>query len=192
MAKFNLNIESHFPQISIITKEELRENLIKMIRKVYTKSRYIDVESAHQYEPARKLISYPLSKHIRDVTDCAILLAKRYGIVDMNILVAGCILHDLDKYIRYGHDKDGNIFEDTSIRHAVYGAAMLQEEGFCNEITHMVMSHSRSCSPVQPSSMEAIILRHSDELVVELEYKKNNLDIWSLGDGDSGLHCLSR
>ena len=192
MANFCNNIESYFYNIKKISSKILRTSVIELIKDVFLHSGYIDVDQAHQYEPARRFINYPLKKHINDATDFAIQMATNFSAIDIDVLIAGCTLHDIDKYLRYRQNSEGVVSEDVSIKHAEHGGKLLKEWEFPEQVVHMVLSHSRSCSPIKPSTMEAIILRHADELVVELEYNNNNLDIWSIGDGKSGLHSLSK
>lgn len=122
-----------------------------------------------------------LLEHMHSMVHLAIGICRhyeeRYGeVVDVNLLVAGVILHDLGKI----HELSGPIgteYTDAGklIGHIPYGLLMLEDAAEAhriksetlNRLRHMILSHHGRLewgSPVEPCTPEAIILHHLDML----------------------------
>lgn len=102
------------------------------------------------------------SSHSVRVTNLAYRIAKTFEVVDMDVLIASCLLHDI------GRIKQGN---DCSICHAEEGGKMaydfLQTLGWsrekCMKVRECIVSH-RYKSAVMPRTIEAKILYDADKL----------------------------
>ena len=103
------------------------------------------------------------ASHIYRVLNHALNLAKNYD-VNMDILVAACLLHDVGRPAQ---------FADPKLCHAQVGSKMayqfLKELGWpeddCESVKHCVLTH-RFTQSAQPESMEAKILFDADKLDV--------------------------
>lgn len=97
--------------------------------------------------------------------------------VNKDMVLAGCLLHDLYKISEYNEDisyaKSGQLID-----HLLEGAIeanrkMDQIEGFPENlrkaITHMLHAHHGEWSPIKPKSPEAIVLHHLDYLFSRLD-----------------------
>lgn len=134
-----------------------------------------------QAAPAAKLWHHAyvggLSEHTAGVCRLAHAAAANYGLMDRDLLIAGCLLHDVGKVPEY---RLGTYIEYTDqgrlLGHIVLGDQMLCERlgrirGFPQEkalrLRHMVLSHHgerERGSPVTPATLEALALHHCDYL----------------------------
>lgn len=103
------------------------------------------------------------ASHIYRVLSHALNLAKNYD-VNMDILVAACLLHDIGRPAQ---------FADPSLCHAKVGSEMayqfLKEQGWpeedCENVKHCILTH-RFTDSTQPETIEAKILFDADKLDV--------------------------
>lgn len=103
------------------------------------------------------------AEHIYRVLNHALVLARNYE-VNMDILVAACLLHDVGRPAQ---------FADPSCCHAQVGSeiaySFLKKLGWteddCNHVKHCVLTHRFSDS-TQPETIEAKILFDADKLDV--------------------------
>ncbi len=116
--------------------------------------------------------------HVAEVTHIARAIA-RTSKADMDLVIAGTLLHDIGKTETYELGPGG--FTRTPcgylIEHVVLGALMLERrvaragEGLCSEpqlmeLQHLILSHHGSLefgSPVRPLTLEAEIVHWADE-----------------------------
>lgn len=107
--------------------------------------------------------------HVMRVYNLCLKLAKRYPSVDLEILKASALLHDI---ARLREDKNGHS-HSLKVDHAVLGAemsvAILRKLGYSDErieqVTHCIRVH-RFRGENQPITMEAKILSDADKLDV--------------------------
>lgn len=131
--------------------------------------------------PAAKLWHHAcvggLAEHTAGVCRLAHAAAANYGLLDTELLLAGCLLHDVGKVPEY---RMGAYIEYTDqgrlLGHIVLGDQMLREKlsklkDFPQEaamrLRHMVLSHHgerERGSPVTPATLEALVLHHCDYL----------------------------
>ncbi len=121
-----------------------------------------------------------LLEHLLQIAEVGTVLAASYG-VDVDLVVAGAVLHDLGKLeeLRYDgvttYSRRGNL-----VGHITIGVQMVHElaesiEGFPDElrtrIEHLIVSHHGDRelgSPVEPMTEEAFILSAVDQLDAQL------------------------
>lgn len=116
-----------------------------------------------------------LLQHTESVTACAYELGVKIHEhnpllnFDMDILVAGGLLHDVGKVLEY--DKlDGNIIEGQFgkyLRHPFSGASLAMEMGLPAHVAHIIAAHSKE-GDSSPRTMEANLIHHADYLNFEL------------------------
>jgi 3'-5' exoribonuclease len=131
--------------------------------------------------PAAKLWHHAyvggLAEHTAAVCRLARAAAASYDLLDADLLLAGCLLHDAGKVPEY---KMGSYIEYSDqgrlLGHIVLGDQMLRErlaraKDFPPEkalrLRHMVLSHHgerERGSPVTPATLEALVLHHCDYL----------------------------
>ncbi len=171
-----------FPAIGKINDEGLRQKVILTWYKAWKKSNFPRIEQAHQFEPARERIAYTNVDHTNQVCrvceEMGRILAEVLKLrVNMEHLLAGAVLHDVDKMVIFDVQTGG--FTDTGRRfaHAAMGAAMALAEGLPEEVAHIIGAHSPRFSAGPPASLEALILRHVDDLVAQGLYSSQGLDM---------------
>ncbi len=159
-----IEIKKLFPFIGHIKDDGIREKVIEVWVRVWKQSGYLTIEEALMTGPPEDT----LAKHINAVTNAAFTLASQYqqeyGLpVDLDILLAGALLHDVDKMIIY--KKKGNTVEVSDIGkripHGSYGGYVALEVGLPLEVVHMIITHSSACT-WKPTSIEDIFLHYAD------------------------------
>lgn len=134
-----------------------------------------------------------LLEHTVALVELALVVGERYPNLDRDLLVAGCVLHDIGKVESYDCSQ-GFRYTDAGglIGHLPLGASMVERRagaisGFprplLDHLLHMVLSHHGDYqfgSPVLPATAEAIALHYLDNL----DAKLNAFETAVLGDMD--------
>jgi putative nucleotidyltransferase with HDIG domain len=111
-----------------------------------------------------------LVHHTRAVTQTAVSIAqdltRNYGEalrVNMDILVAGAILHDVGKLLEYAKDgrKIGKSKFGALLRHPFSGQALAYKHGLPPQVLHMIAYHSKE-GDLGKRITEGIIVHHAD------------------------------
>jgi 3'-5' exoribonuclease len=115
-------------------------------------------------------------EHVLSVARSALVLGTAYG-ADKDLLTAGALLHDIGKLEELSYDRvtsysrDGNL-----VGHVTLGAIMLRQaistipafpDVLRAQIEHLIVSHhghKEFGAPVEPMTIEAMILSAADEL----------------------------
>lgn len=117
-----------------------------------------------------------LLEHTLSMTKLAVILAQHYDYVNKDLLVAATLLHDMGKAIEYSVDTTFDFSEDGRlVGHIVRAIVMIEtagrEQNFpenkLRHLVHLVASHHGKLewgSPVQPKTIEAILLHQIDLL----------------------------
>ncbi len=120
--------------------------------------------------------------HVCEVASIGHQMAKSMRKANVDLVVAGALLHDIGKVEAYTVDAKGLGYDPRNhlIGHVVLGCLMFTErvaasraagtctlsEGHVTELQHMILSHHGSLefgSPVQPMTVEAELLHWADE-----------------------------
>lgn len=190
----NADMESLIPS-SPFEKEELVKKLKSFLASINNeklKKIVYDIFSVYK----EKFINYPaamsnhhdylngLMDHTVSMCEIAKMIASHYSSLNYDLLISGCLLHDIGKceelsgVIGTTYTKEGSL-----LGHLVIGAMMVDEsatrlkiEG--EEITllkHLILSHHGKLefgSPVMPLTREALVL----SLIDEMDAKMKTLD----------------
>lgn len=118
-----------------------------------------------------------LLEHTLSMTVLVGKIADHYTGIDMDILLAGTILHDIGKIREFEYDYTIDYSDEGKLlTHIVIGCGMLDEKirlvpGFPGEkamlLKHMIVSHHGSRefgSPEPPRTLEAVLLNHIDDI----------------------------
>lgn len=159
-------IRQLFPEIEKIGDKELAQKVVEIWVETWRASdwnRIEDVPKNPENVGDRKLIP-----HVRAVTrqavDVANAIQEYHDIpVDMDLLIAGSLLHDVSKMVEYGPNEGGSGKTKLGklVQHGVYGAAKVVEKGLPTELTHMVVSHTTGSNKA-PVTLECVILHYVD------------------------------
>ncbi len=154
-----------------------------------------DPEIAARYKvaPAAKTIHHAfrggLLEHVLSLARLAGLTAGHYVSVDLNLLIAGVVLHDIGKIHELSYDRaTGYSTEGQLLGHIAIAIRMLADKlrafpGFPvelrNLIEHMVLSHHGQLefgSPKLPAFPEALLLHYLDDMDSKMECMRALID----------------
>jgi len=110
------------------------------------------------------------------VTLCDIVDEVYGGEVKRDIVIAGCLIHDVYKCYTYEARGDGSFTSSQlgdRIDHLSLVVAELYSRGFPVEVIHAVASHHGENGPIQPKSLEALIVHLAD--LTDSEFSRRTL-----------------
>jgi len=171
-----------FPALSKIKDEGVREKVIQTWLHAWKQSNFPRIEDVHQYEPAREYISYSNVDHTNQVCRAgekmAAIAAEVLGLrLNLDYLLAGALLHDVDKIVIFDAKTGGFTEMGRQISHAAAGAALARAQGLPEGVAHVIEAHSIKFSPFPPKSIEALIVRHADLFVANAVYMARGLEM---------------
>jgi 3'-5' exoribonuclease len=144
-----------------------------------------------------------LLEHVLKLAEVGTAIGAAYG-ADADMIVAGALLHDLGKTEELSYDEAGGVTmystRGNMVGHITIGVGMLRDaargiDGFPPELLtyleHLVVSHHGERelgSPVEPMSVEALILSSIDDLDATLhQFRRHVQD--DKGEGElTGYH----
>lgn len=158
------------------------------------------IARAFKIAPAAKVVHHAylsgLIEHVLSMCKLAQMTGAHYKDVDMDLLLAGVILHDLGKIDELTYDRGfGYSTEGQLIGHIVMGVRMIDEKirelpGFPPKLRillqHMILSHHGELeygSPKVPLFPEALLLHHLDNLDSKMECMRGMTDKDRLQEG---------
>ncbi len=116
-----------------------------------------------------------LAEHTASVCRLARAALKNYQLLDPDVLITGCLLHDVGKIREFAVSTFVNYSDDGRLMgHLVLGDQMLVErmakikdfpEETAKRLRHIVLSHhgeKQKGSPVVPATLEALVVHHCD------------------------------
>jgi len=162
-----MEMEEVFPLIKEIKNVEMREKVKRCIEIAMERGKWDNIEEI----PFTLLIenAYSYVEHVNNVTRMAYEIGKLRGDVDMDVLIAGAILHDIGKLLEY--EKKNGKYRKSSfgkyVRHPVSGAALAMEVGLDERVVNVIAAHSKEGEFVKRSK-EAIIVHHCDFIDFEI------------------------
>ena len=146
-----------------------------------------DPEIAQRYRqaPAAKQIHHAwlggLLEHVLSLCRLGVMTAEHYG-VDLNLLLAGAVLHDIGKIYELSYDRSfGYTTEGQLLGHMVLGLRMVGDKlralpdfppRLRTLVEHMVVSHHGKLefgSPKLPQFPEALLLHYLDDMDSKME-----------------------
>jgi 3'-5' exoribonuclease len=147
-----------------------------------------DSEVAKRYKvaPAAKSVHHAflggLLEHVLSMCALAKLLSRHYPDVDLDLVLAGAVLHDIGKIYELTYDRSfGYSNEGQLLGHIVIGLRLMDDKiRQINEfpqklrllLEHLIVSHHGELefgSPKVPAFPEALLLHHIDNLDSKME-----------------------
>ena len=127
----------------------------------------------------------PLLDHVCRVVEAAVALAPiaeaALGTpLDRDLLVAACLLHDVDKVLVV-EPADDRTFRLSAVGrrlgHGVSGAMLCREHGLPEDVVHLVLTHTvTSTLPAEPP--EGIVLHYADLLAADAALRAAGADLF--------------
>ncbi len=154
-----------FPEMDLIQDEGMKEKVMKVYDHVVEEGGWTDLKAV----PFSLLVETEMSyvDHVRAVTKMAIELGKEMkGLgfdIDMDILVAGGLLHDVGKLLEYT-TKGGKVVKSEygkHLRHPISGAILAHKFGLDDKVINIIAGHSKEGDHGWRCN-EAIIVHHAD------------------------------
>jgi len=159
-----------FPEVGLIKDLSLREKVISVIEDAVKTGGWT-------YEMLEKIpftllienTKISIVTHTRAVTNTALNIGKTlnqfYGenFVDIDILIAGGILHDIGKLLEYKLENGKYIVSSNGkyLRHPFSGAALSFKHELPDAVTHIIAMHAKE-GDLSKRTREAIIIHYAD------------------------------
>jgi putative nucleotidyltransferase with HDIG domain len=154
-----------FPEITRIQDTTLRAQVTACWIDAWHQSQYATLEEAifSPHIPGCRLID-----HIRAVASIAMHIAATFSQhhqipINHDYVLAGALLHDIDKMIIYEKTPEGYQQAKilTQFPHGYLGARLAHKHGVPDAIEHLILSHTRQ-QLILPTTIEAIIVHYAD------------------------------
>ena len=172
------NIESLFERLVKITSAIKTDYLKKLFEAFWN-----DEEFVHKFKtaPAAKKMHHAylggLLEHSLSMASLAKKIAGHYSGIDMDLLLAGTVLHDIGKIKEFDYNVSIEYSDEGRLlNHIVIGVQMVDDKislikNFPEKqailLKHMIVSHHGTRefgSPEPPKTIEAVLLNYIDEI----------------------------
>jgi putative nucleotidyltransferase with HDIG domain len=151
-----------FPEIGRIESQEMRSQVVRAWQGAMEMSQCNDLRTV-MWTLAVPGLTSTLVEHTRKVTRMAEAVAREHGSLDVDLVIAGAILHDIGKVLEYAQ-VDGRTVkseEGKGLRHPVSGAGLAMKFDLPYELVHIIANHSKEGDFVARMP-EAILIHHVD------------------------------
>ena len=161
-----------FPEFDLIQNQELRQKAIHVWLKACQSSDWDDLTEipfSGGFTPKPDNLVY----HTRLATRYSYAVAQQSNAlqetqVDLDLIVAGALLHDVCKVVEYSK-KGGKSSWGKGVTHGIYGVCLCHEAGLPLEIIHIIASHTEKLG-MPNKSLEAIIIHQCDNVAAAGSY----------------------
>lgn len=130
-----------------------------------------------------------LLEHTLEIVKICELMSTFHNEIDRDLLVSGALLHDFGKVeelaqdVNFNYTDSGKLLGHIVIASIKVSKAIDEIDGFPeelkNQIIHLILSHQGKleyASPVEPKTLEAIVLYQADELSAKTNAYKQAID----------------
>ena len=175
-------IQRLFPRINDINNPDIREKAIDLWWETWKESDFEKIENLSQWQPMKEKLGISNVEHTNQVVECALAMAdvieRVQGLqVERDTLIAGAILHDIDKLLIFHQSSGETTPMGSHLVHTTIGAHLALKAGLPLEIVHVIAAHSSNYSSLSPKSVEAAVVYHADHVVTETWTITKNVDI---------------
>ncbi len=155
------SIETVFPLLGDIKDEELRGKVVECWTLAMERGGWDSLDGI----PFTLLLpdAGEFTGHVNRVTAMAAAVGRERDDLDMDVLIAGALLHDVGKLLEYER-ADGQVQKSAMghiIRHPVSGAALAALVGLPDNIVSIIAAHSKEGEYVERIP-EAVVVHHCD------------------------------
>lgn len=130
-----------------------------------------------------------LLEHTLSVAETCEFLAKKYTILNRDLLITAAICHDIGKVREFSPFPENDYTDEGNLLgHIVMGSEMISErvreipgfsKGLENELKHCILAHHGKLefgSPKKPALIEAFALNYADDLDAKMETFKEAIE----------------
>jgi len=151
-----------FPEIDNISDAGMKEHVVNAWQKAMEMSECQDLETV-LWTLAVPGLTATLVEHTRKVTRMAAAAAKEHGEVNVDLVIAGALLHDIGKVLEYAQVDGKTVKSSTGegLRHPVSGAGLAMKYDLPAELVHIIANHSKEGDFVKQIP-ECILIHHID------------------------------
>ena len=184
-----LNPEQMFGELQLIIAEVANPHLHRLLTDLFSDTSLVE---RYKIAPAAKNIHHAfrggLLEHVLSLLKLAKIIAPHYPEVDIDLLVAGIILHDIGKLEELRYERSFNYSsEGQLLGHIIIGLRILGEKlahipdfppRLRTLLEHMLISHHGELefgSPKVPQFPEALLLHHLDNLDSKMDAMRHAL-----------------
>jgi len=164
-------LQEVFPEFRLIKNEDLRQKALAVWEDAVQRGGWT-VSDLKSLPFTVHIVDCPVNiiDHIRSVTrislDSAKILLEHNGgsfKIDYDLLVCGCLLHDVGKLLEYEKNAFGVVTSRCGklLRHPFTGAGLAVKHSLPDEVVHMIAVHAREGDSGYRSP-EAVIIHHAD------------------------------
>lgn len=184
---------------------EMKEQFQKILNEISDKKIKSLLDNIFDPETFKKFCTSPaaytvhhayrggLLEHTLDLVEMAKVAIKRYPNLNPDILITGCILHDIGKLQEYSMDTTIQMTTKGKLQGHIYlGSELVKTkapadfpEDLLVEIIHMILSHQGSLefgSPILPKTPEAIALSAIDDASFKINTVYHAIDRYEGGE----------
>jgi 3'-5' exoribonuclease len=177
---------SEFKQVISSIKNKFLKELLEKIFDDANLKKYIRTPAGKNWHHA---YIHGLLEHTLEIVRVCELMSSIHPEVKRDILLAGALLHDFGKTEELTSDTTFNYSDKGKlIGHIMIGALMVEKtaasilnfpEELKNQLLHLILSHQGKlefASPVEPKTLEAIVLYQADELSAKTNAYKSAIE----------------
>ena len=164
-----------FPELEKINDEDLKNKTAETFAEAMRRGGWDNLDGI-PFTLIVDTMGEDMVAHVRAVTKLAIAVAEARDDLDMDLIVAGAILHDVGKLLEYER-KDGKVVKSANgviLRHPVSGAGLAMVMGLPDELVHIIAAHSKEGEFVKRIP-EAVVIFHCDFIDFEICKAKQGL-----------------
>lgn len=176
------HVESLFPALNKIKDFSIREKVITVWVEGLKDGNYDKIEDIAWMErqPWSNKYTWSLIDHTNQVTSCALAIAKFAKEVmaievNMDILIAGACLHDVDKTVLCDAKTKERTDWYKKLPHGTYSAHMALKYELPLDVAHILVSHT-AFSAKRQQTVEALIVHMADYITADLRNLKEGVD----------------
>lgn len=167
-----MTISEIFPQLARISDDDLRSKVVACWDEAIKRGGWSveELDTIPFTLTLEEQVNISIAAHTNHVTNCAIALGevmssayKGMFDIDMDILIAGGLLHDVGKLLEFARNgEDFVVSVDGRLRrHPISGLALAAELGLPETVQHMIATHSWEGDKAHRTP-ESYIVHHSD------------------------------
>lgn len=162
------------PLINRISDGNLRDLVIEVWARLWRESPYGNINEVPNFTRELSSGDETLIRHTNAVVKMSEAVAREfqqvYGVsLNYDNLLAGAILHDVDKLVLYEHQGDSVELSKLGrkVTHGEYGALMAKQIGLPEQVVNIIASHSVVKRETLPASIEAVLVSYCDGAVFQ-------------------------